>query len=265
MGARVTGEDKLVTTTDKKTAKPKKEVPEVQPAGRIIKKKPPTKKEIPVKAKVKQPAEESKYVTIDFDNVDIPVFIKFISELTGRNFVIDKGVKGEVTIISPKKISVKEAYKVFESVLEVHGFTTVPAGDIIKIVPSRDARAKNIETRLKKEAISPEDKVITQIISLDFANPDELKKILSPLISKSSVILSYAPTGMLVVTDVLSNIKRLLKIVKALDIEGIGEQISVIPLQYASSQDITKSLNLIFQQAAKKRKGTLATLIKIVA
>ena len=265
MGARVTGEDKLVTTTDKKTAKPKKEGTEVQPAGKIVKKKPPTKKEIPVKAKVKQPAEESKYVTIDFDNVDIRVFIKFISELTGRNFVIEKGVRGKVTIISPRKISVKETYKVFESVLEVHGFAAVPAGDIIKIIPSRDAKAKNIETRLKNEAISQEDKVITQIISLDFANPDELKKVLSPLISKSSVILSYPPTGMLVVTDVLSNIKRLLKITKALDIEGIGEQISVIPLQYASSQDITKSLSLIFEKSARKQKGTLAPPIKIVA
>lgn len=244
MGARVTGEDKLVTTTEKKT---------------------PTKKEIPVKAKAKQPAEESRYVTIDFDNVDVHIFIKFISELTGKNFVIDKGVRGKVTIISPRKISVSEAYKVFESVLEVHGYAAIPAGDIIKIVLSRDARAKNIETRLKTEAISSEDRVVTQIISLNYADPDELKKVLSPLISKSSVVLSYSPTGMLVVTDVLSNIKRLLKIVKALDIEGIGEQISVIPLKYASSQDITKSLSLIFQKSARKQKGTLAPPIKIVA
>ena len=62
-------------------------------------------------------------MTIDFDEVDIPVFVKFISELTGKNFVIDKGVRGKVTIISPNKISVDEAYKVFESVLDVNGFT----------------------------------------------------------------------------------------------------------------------------------------------
>ena len=59
-------------------------------------------------------ATDARFVTIDFDNVDIDIFIKFISELTGKNFVIDKAVKGKVTIISPTKISVDEAYKVFE-------------------------------------------------------------------------------------------------------------------------------------------------------
>ena len=84
--------------------------------------------------------EPERFVTIDFNNVDINVLIKFISELTGRNFVVDNRVKGKVTIISPKKISVKEAYRVFESVLEVHGFSAVRAGEITKIIPSQDAR-----------------------------------------------------------------------------------------------------------------------------
>jgi len=97
--------------------------------------------------------DEERFVTIDFDNVDIRDFIKFISELTGKNFVIDSRVRGKVTIVSPTKISVKEAYKVFESVLEVHGFTTVPAGNIIKIVPIISARSKNVETILKKKQI----------------------------------------------------------------------------------------------------------------
>ncbi|RZB30266.1 MAG: general secretion pathway protein D [Desulfobacteraceae bacterium Eth-SRB1] len=253
MGARVTGGEKTVSTSSKKIVSPKRKSPKISPVKKIEK-----KKSGPLK-------EEARYVTIDFDDVDIRVFIKFISELTGSNFVIDKGVKGKVTIISPKKISVKEAYKVFESVLEVHGFSVVPAGNIIKIVPSKDARTKNIETRLKMEAIDPEDKVVTQIISLSYANPNELKKVLAPLISKSSVILSYPPTGTLIVTDLLSNIKRLLKIVSALDIEGIEEQISVIPLERASSAEIAKSLNQIFQKTVRQKKGTIASTIKIVA
>jgi len=73
---------------------------------------------------------------------------------------------------------------------------------------------KIIETRLREEAIAPEDKVVTQLIPLAFANPNELKKLFSPLISKSSLIVSYRPTRMLIVTDVFSNIKRLLKIVE---------------------------------------------------
>ena len=69
-----------------------------------------------------------RFITIDFDNVDINLFIKYISELTGKNFIVDPGVKGNVTITSPTRISESDAYEVFESVLEIHGFTTVAIG-----------------------------------------------------------------------------------------------------------------------------------------
>ncbi|MCK9274974.1 MAG: type II secretion system secretin GspD [Syntrophales bacterium] len=210
-------------------------------------------------------SKEGQFVTIDFDDVDIRVFIKFMSELAGKNFVVDRAVKGNVTIVSPRKISVKEAYKVFESVLEVHGYTAVDAGDITKIIPVKDAREKSVETRLKEGSITPEDRVVTQIISLKYANPNEMKKVLTPLVSRESVILSYPPTGMMVVTDVLSNIQRLLTIIDALDIEGIEEQIAVIPLKYAAAEDITKSMNQIFQKTAKDQKGSIEPPVKIVA
>ena len=207
-------------------------------------------------------------VTIDFDQVDIPIFIKFISELTGKNFVIDKGVRGKVTIISPNKITVDEAYKVFESVLEVHGFTTIPSGNIIKIVPAASARTKNVETRLRRgAALDSEDKVVTQLIPLRYAEPDELKKLFAPFISKSSVMVSYPPTRTLIVTDVQSNIKRLLSIARAIDVEGVGEEISVIPLEYASAGPLAKSLNSVFERRAVKQKRTAGpqTVTKIVA
>jgi general secretion pathway protein D len=185
-------------------------------------------------------------VTIDFDNVDIRVFIKFVSEVTGRNFLLDDRVKGKVTIISPRKIAVEEVYNVLESILEIYGFTTVQAGEVIKVIPSVEARGKNMELRLKQESISPEDKLVTQILSLRHASPDEMKKILDPLISKTSVILSYPPTGMLIITDTLSNIKRLQDIVTALDVEGAGDEISYIPLQAASAAEIVKALTAAF-------------------
>jgi len=256
MGARVTGQDTLVSTTETTAAKAEDQTPKPQTTQ-------PARSTQPVPRAKAASGTESKYVTIDFNDVDIRVFIKFISELTGRNFVIDKAVKGKVTIVSPKKISVKEAYKVFESVMEVHGYTAIPAGDIIKIVSVRSARERNVETRLRKQAISPEDKVVTQLIPLDYANPDEMKKVLTPLVSKSSVIISYPPTGMLIVTDLLSNIKRLFKIVTALDIEGIEEQISVISLSYASAAETAKSLTQIFQK--KPLKGRVTTSIQIVS
>jgi len=210
-------------------------------------------------------SDSERFISIDFNDVDLSVFIKFISELTSKNFVVDQRVKGKVTIISPSKISVKEAYKVFESVLEVHGYTTVEAGQVIKIVPSPDARSKNIETRLKEEAASPADRVVTQLISLKFANSTEIKKLFAPLISKSSVILAYPPTNMLIVTDVYSNIKRLLRILKAIDITGMGEELSVIPLEYADCTKFVKILDSVFKTKTRPKARTSASAIKFVA
>ncbi|MFH1982430.1 MAG: type II secretion system secretin GspD [Pseudomonadota bacterium] len=211
-------------------------------------------------------AEADKYVTIDFNDVDIAVFIKYISELTGKNFVVDQRVKGKVTIISPSKISVAEAYKVFESVLEVHGFSTVDAGEITKVIPMPDARSKNIETKLRTEAKNPDDSVVTQLIPLKYANPDEIKALFAPLISKNSVMLSYAPTNMLIVTDVYSNILRLMKILTAIDISGMGQEISVIPVQNADAEKIVKLLATVFKpQVQGKKKGTADDAITVVA
>jgi general secretion pathway protein D len=271
LGARLAGEEGVISVTPEPSEPAKKPAP-VKPAAE--KKQPQDQKKVPAEKRITQKKKvplkqesDTRYVTIDFDNVDIGLFIKFISELTGKNFVIDDGVKGKVTIISPTKISVKEAYRVFESVLDVHGFTTVPAGSIIKIVPALHARSKNIETRLREEAIAPEDKVVTQLIPLAYANPDELKKLFAPLISKSSLIVSYPPTRMLIVTDVLSNIKRLLKIVEAIDVVGIGEEISVIPLEHATASLLSKSLVSIFQEATQRAKkgAPIGPVVRIMA
>ncbi|MDP2853176.1 MAG: type II secretion system secretin GspD [Smithellaceae bacterium] len=189
-----------------------------------------------------------KYVTLDFDNVNIEVFVKFISELTGKNFIIDEKVKGKVTILSPRKIPLRDVYKVFLSVLEINGFATVSVGDMIKIVPSAVAREKSVETRVKKDSSDPDDRMVTQIIALERANPDEVKRVLDPIISRSSSVLSYPPAGILIITDYLSNIRRLQEIVKALDVEGAGEQITYLPLQNASASEVAKSMTAVFQQ-----------------
>jgi len=201
-----------------------------------------------------------RYVTLDFDNVNIEVFVKFVSELTGKNFIIDEKVKGKVTILSPRKIPLRDVYKVFLSVLEINGFATVPVGDMIKIVPSAVAREKSVETRYKKEGAESDDRMVTQIIALERANPDEVKRVLDPIIPKTSSVLAYAPAGILIVTDYLSNVRRLQEIVRALDVEGAGEQITYLPLQNASASEVSKSLATIFQQ----RRPTM-TPIRIVA
>jgi general secretion pathway protein D len=210
-------------------------------------------------------APAARFVTIDFNDVDIGVFIKFISELTGKNFIIDRRVRGKVTVISPSRISVEEAYRVFESVLEVHGYTTVKAGKVIKIVPAPDARTKNIETKLREENGRAEDKVVTQLIQLKYADATEIRRLFTPLISKSSVMLAYPPTNTVIVTDVYSNIKRLLKILKAVDVPGMGQELTVMPLKYADAADLVKILQSVFRTKTKPKKGELAAPARFVA
>ena len=210
-------------------------------------------------------------VSMDFNDVDLAVFIKFVSEITGKNFVLDQNVRTKVTVISPSKIPVEEAYRVFESVLEVHGFATVEAGDIIKVVKAGDARSKNIETGLVKESRTPDDKLVTQIIPLRYADANEIKGLFTPLVSKDSVLLAYPSTNMLILTDVYSNIQRLMRILDAIDVTGIGRQVSVIPLEYADASKMVSILEVVFREAVDRggppqRGGTEPTdKIRLVA
>ncbi|MFV0438374.1 MAG: type II secretion system secretin GspD [Desulfopila sp.] len=214
-------------------------------------------------------AEESRaagtrQVTIDFDNVDIRLFIKYISELTGKNFVIDKAVQGNVTILSPTKISDEEAYRVFESVLEVNGFTTVASGSVIKIIPAAAARSANVET-LKNGSSRPEDRVVTQLVPLKYSTPDEMKKVLTPLVSRSSVIISHPQSGMLILTETQSNIQRLLEIIHTLDVEYSNEEVAVIDLHYASADSLAKIIGSIYQKSAVvNRRVTNTSAVKVV-
>lgn len=205
-------------------------------------------------------------VEINFNNVDINVFIKFISKLTKKNFVVDNRIKGKVTIFSPKKMSDQEAYKVFESVLDIHGYSVVEFGNVTKIVPAANAKTDNVDTRVSKGFEAPADKIVTRIIPLQYASSDELKTLLTPLSPKGSVVLSYRDTNMLIVTATLSSIKRLLKIVKTIDIESIGRKISVIAIKHADAKKMVANLSKIYsaRERASKSKSGKNQMVKFV-
>lgn len=191
----------------------------------------------------------SEKITMDFDNVDIRLVIKFMSELTGKNFILDDRVKGKVTVISPMEIRVKDAYAIFESILEVNGYTAVSSGNITKIIPESHAASKNLETisgDFSGLGENYDDSMVTQIIALQYAEADKVKAILHPLISRQSKILSYLPTNMLILTERVSNINRLMKIIKQIDVEKGEAVISIIHIQYARVDVLAKQLQTIF-------------------
>jgi general secretion pathway protein D len=211
---------------------------------------------------------EQQLVQINFPDIDLGLLINLISQMTGKNFIVDPAVRGKVTIIAPDKISVEDAYRVFESVLEVHGFATVPSGSVIKIVPTMQARSKNIPTVLKGENSRMDDKVVTRIIPIVHSTPEDVKKTIGQLVSRTSVVIAHDQSGLLIITDALSNINRLMEIIKAVDVPTEGEELEIIPLKYASAESIGKSIGQLFvQTAGAKRPGTpgaAAQNIKII-
>jgi len=193
----------------------------------------------------KKPLPESALITMDFQDADLNVVIKFMGELTGKNFLVSDQVRGKVTVISPKKITVREAYKVFESVLEMNGYTAVQGDDAIKIIPSALARQSGLEIREGKAAktFPPEDRMITQIIPLEHATAEEVRNLFASSVSKEGMIISYKPTNHLIITDRASNIHRLLKIVEQIDVRVVEEKITVLSLEYASAKSLADKLN----------------------
>ncbi len=198
---------------------------------------------------------------MNFEDADIRILIKFISELVHKNFLIDENVKGKVTIISPEKLTVDEAYRVFESILEIRGYTLVVADKVIKIVPSPEAKQRGIETVVGKAPVTSErtDEFVTRISRLEYVNADDLAALIRPLFSKDGYLVSYKPTNTLIMTDLNSNLYRILKIINELDVKGYHAELYVIPIKYASVTTITGHLNDILGQGGATSSGTSPT------
>ncbi|THB77303.1 MAG: type II secretion system protein GspD [Desulfobulbaceae bacterium] len=213
------------------------------------------------------PNVSDRSITIDFDNVDINLFIKFISELTGRNFIVDPAVQGSVTIISPTRISEQDAYRVFESVLEVHGYTTVPTGEVTKIVPRATARTQNVDTMgFGDSGAQPSDRVVTRLVPLNHNRPAEMQQILQPLVSQSSVLVPHTPSGMLIITETESNIKRLLEIINALDVKASRQELILVPIKHANVTNVSAILKELYGQTSQlpQANGDVQTDRKVV-
>ncbi|MEW6664882.1 MAG: type II secretion system secretin GspD [Thermodesulfobacteriota bacterium] len=193
-------------------------------------------------------------ITMNFRDVEIQVLIKFISDLTGRNFLVDPAVKGNVTILCPEKVTIDEAYRVFLSTLEVQGFTPVETGKVIKIIPSATARTKGTETLQGGEMKGPEDRIITQMVPLKTANAGDIAKALLPLVEKTGALIPYPETNTLILIDSLSNVNRLLRIIAELDVSG-SEEVRVFGLKHAKAEELAKRLLPLFQDEKGRKEG----------
>ncbi len=191
-------------------------------------------------------AQEEEYVNLDLQDADLADVVKLISEATGKNFILDEKVRGKVTVISPTKVSREEAYRVFESILNVKGFTTVPSGKVIKIIPMREAAGHDIDTGLSEKWIPSSDTFITRLIPMNYIDATAISNALKPLVSRESSMVPYGPSNTIILTESASNIKRILRIIQQLDKEGAEQQLQVIAIKYANAADIAQTILAIF-------------------
>ena len=183
--------------------------------------------------------------SFDFPNVEITDVIKAISELTGKNFIIDSSVRGKITIVAPSKITVAEAYKAFLSSLAINGFTVVPSGGFLKIRNARSAQRDGID--IYSGSYYPNsDQMITKVIHLKHITADGIKTAMGRLLTSSyGELESYPQTNSLIVSDFGSSIDRIMKIITQLDVPGFEEQLEVVGIKYAKAKDISDLIDKI--------------------
>jgi type II secretory pathway component GspD/PulD (secretin) len=180
------------------------------------------------------------YVALNFTNVDISALVKVMSELTRRNFILDERVTGKVTIMTPTKISQGEAYQVLLSALEIKGFTALEDGQVMRIIPSATARQSGL--KVYQDSDMKGEGFATKLIRLRYVNPQEIVHAITPLMTKDGSVIAYAPTDSLILTDSVSNIRKIESLIRAMDVaapEGRGK-INVYYLKNASAEDIAK-------------------------
>jgi len=180
-------------------------------------------------------------VTLNFVNADIDAVVKAISEITGRNFILDPKVKGTINIISARPVPRNLVYPTLLSALRLQGFTAVEADGIVKIVPEAEAKQQG-GVVTQGPVAGGGDRLVTQVITLKYESAQQLVNVLRPLITPNNTIAFYPSSNALIITDYADNLKRIDRIIASLDQPPAGEPI-LVPLRYASALDLLPMLN----------------------
>ncbi len=184
-------------------------------------------------------AQESDTVTLNFVNADIDAVVRAVSEITGRNFILDPRVKGTINIVSARPVPKSLVYPTLLSALRLQGFTAVESDGIVKIVPEADAKMQGGSVGTTG---ATGDRLITQVIPLRSESAAQLVNVLRPLISPNNTIAAFPASNALVITDYADNVRRLMRIIQSLDQPPLGEPL-IVPVKNASALDMVGVLN----------------------
>ncbi len=200
-------------------------------------------------------------ITTNFKDADIAQVAEAVSAATGKNFIVDPRVRAQVNLISSSPMTASEFYQAFLSILQVHGFVAVPAGNIIKIVPDANVRTMPA-TDLPDKVSSSSDEMVTQVITVRNTNAAQMVQVLRPLVAQYGHLASVPGSNTLIISDRASNVSRIMRIIGRVDLAG-DANIEVIPLQNSTAADVVRTITALTAGQATAEAGGLAP--KVVA
>jgi general secretion pathway protein D len=192
------------------------------------------------------PADDT--VTLNFVNADIHAVVKAVSEMTGRNFLIDPRVQGTVNIIAPRPVPRNMVFPILLSALRVQGFAAV-GGDLgyVNIVPESDAK---FYAGARDARRARGDQVVTEVFQLSHESAQAVVQTLRPLVTPNNVINAFPATNSIVITDYASNLERLRKVISTVD-QPQPAQLATIKLRYAAAVDVGQAVQRLLPEAAQ--------------
>jgi general secretion pathway protein D len=194
-----------------------------------------------------KPMSPRARVTFNLEDAELPDLVRLISNMTGRRFILPAKLRSiKATVFAPTDVTVAEAYQAFLSVLEANGFTVVPAGRYLKIVETTNVEQQTIPIFDDGSAVPASDRYVTRLHHLDNVSAEDVTNLLARFKSASGNITSYGPTNMLIITDTGAQIRRMLRLVAAIDLPRSGTQTWIEPIHYANASELAARLLEIF-------------------
>ena len=197
---------------------------------------------------------------INLRDADITAFIGEVADITGKNFVVDPRVKGNITVISNKALSKTEVYDLFMGVMNVNGVVAIASGNTVKLVPDVNAKQAGVPFDLRKRA--GDEEVVTRVIWLENTNPNDLIPAIRPLMPQFAHLAAVPGTNALLVSDRAGNIAQLEALVQNLD-GGGTDRLDIIPLQNTQAEEIITLIDAM--SASTPQRDVRGSRLRLIA
>ncbi|HEY0488643.1 MAG TPA: type II secretion system secretin GspD [Telluria sp.] len=205
-------------------------------------------------------AQTENQAALNFVGADIESVIKAVGHYTGMTFIIDPRVKGTLTLVSEKSISKSQAFALLTSALRLQGYAVVTGDGFAKVVPEAEAKLQASPTQVGVRGSRVRgDQIATQIYHLNFESAANLTAVLRPLISPNNSIMANPGNNSLVITDYADNLRRLSKIIAALD-APVAADVDVIPVRYAIASDMAAMVNKLMEPGPGGDSGRVSVV-----